>query len=345
MAMARDTEVDHRSYLLTLDLSHMVKSYEQAGLKTNPVLMAELTQRLIRRIRGIFPDLEVTVLELAKVKEGVHQLLEKSLHLHPEAIVITTNRFLCPKPNCDAEDTACCLEINRIVDESGGSIGLGPRPWHNSPDLQVRRIAELYGQRPIIILEDGSWSGKTVAQLVIDCQQANLDVAEVICGIMFDQGYSQIRKSGFHRDISFVSLQEDCLDWMPDHDFYPFVPACGRVVGHREDGKGFIPTQVNGFSLAYPYILPYGKPQEWANIPEAHAVPFSRECLADTITLFEDMEAINGQPLSAGTITKLYPRTSFPHRQGKSHRLSDPARRIVDILHEDYHDVKEVAPK
>lgn len=345
MATAHDTEVDHRHYLLTLDLPYMVRAYEQVGLKTNPTLINDLGLRLTDRVRQIFPHLEVIVLDLGEIKQGIHRLLEKSKRLHPGAVVITTNRFLCPKTSCDAWERACCLEINRIVDENGESIGLGPRPWHEPTTTQVRRIANFSVQRSTIILEDGSWSGKTVAQLIAECQEAGIEVADVICGIMFEKGYAHIRESGYHRDISWVNFQEQCLDWMPDHDFYPFMPSCGRVVGQHHHEHGFMPTQVNGFSLAYPYILPYGKPKEWASIPEESMVEFSIGCLADTIALFEDLEAINGQTITVDRIIRLYPRTSFPHRRDRPHRLNDSQRRIIDILHEDHNEMKEVVPQ
>lgn len=121
---------------------------------------------------------------------------------------------------------------------------------------------------------------------------------------------------------------------MPDHDFFPFVPNCGRVVGHNHNGQAMPTYLFNGLSLCKPYILPYGKPHEWASILEKKEVDFSIFCFKETISMFEEMEKLNNTKLTLEILLNTYPRASLPSKSAVEGFPSIKTR-IVDILHRD----------
>jgi len=317
----------HQTYLLTCDVPELLKSFEAIGLRTNAELALALDTRLHERLCRIFGD-NVVVLPMCDLRQSIQQLLS-SVHKNVNGIVVT-NRLLHP------HEATPCLEINRLVDESGETIGLGSRPWHDHPKEQIAKIAALYGQGPIVILEDGSWSGHTVAQLAMDFRAHGVEVSDIICGILFQKGHQCILESGYRGRIHFASYYPDdsCKDWMPDHDFFPFLPSSGKVLGKRSN-DGHQPVRENSSSVSFPYIRPYGDPVSWASIPEGDAKWFSEECLADTIGFFEDMESINGVRITLEMVSRLYPRASCPQRLPNPRPIPPPLTAVLEVLHAD----------
>jgi hypothetical protein len=101
---------------------------------------------------------------------------------------------------------------------------------------------------------------------------------------------------------------ENLLDWIPDHDLIPFIPNCGRVLGEPVS-HGFMPVRTSeGFSRAYPYILPFGKIEEWASLPIEGAEELSRLCLDTSIEIFSRI----GPKMTIGELLRANPRVSIP---------------------------------
>ena len=71
----------------------------------------------------------------------------------------------------------------------------------------------------------------------------------------------------------------------------------------------FMPVRsVEGFSYAYPYVLPFGKIEEWASLPIEGARDLSRLCLETSIELFGRI----GPKMTIGELLRLNPRVSMP---------------------------------
>ena len=101
---------------------------------------------------------------------------------------------------------------------------------------------------------------------------------------------------------------KNLIDWIPDHDLIPFSPNCGRVLG-EQISQSFMPIKTkDGFSCAYPYILPFGKIEEWASLPTEGARDLSRLCLDTSIEIFSRV----GPEMRIGELLGKNPRVSLP---------------------------------
>ena len=121
---------------------------------------------------------------------------------------------------------------------------------------------------------------------------------------------------------------ENLLDWIPDHDLIPFIPNCGRVLGEAT-GQSFMPVRsVEGLSYAYPYILPFGKIEEWASLPIEGARDLSRLCLDVSIEIFSHV----GAEMMIGELLSLNPRVSMPIELGAHDVVIPLYIKIVSFL-------------
>jgi hypothetical protein len=103
-------------------------------------------------------------------------------------------------------------------------------------------------------------------------------------------------------------------DWVPDHDFVPFIPGNGKVLGVPFGNNQFFPFYDHRrASYAVPYIKPFGPTHKWANIPEENVGQLSVRCLNVAIQLFKELENKNpDREIRIGDLLKTRQRTSVP---------------------------------
>jgi hypothetical protein len=70
--------------------------------------------------------------------------------------------------------------------------------------------------------------------------------------------------------------------------------------------------RADGFSRAYPYILPFGKIEEWASLPIEGARDLSVLCLDTSIEIFSRV----GPQMTIGELLGANPRVSMPIELG-----------------------------
>jgi len=112
------------------------------------------------------------------------------------------------------------------------------------------------------------------------CKERNITIDAIVLGILFPEAEKMLNDK-FDRELIVYKKATSKLDWMPSHDFFPFVPNSGRPVGHFL-GKTCFPIYLyNGASLSMPYIMPYGDPANWTNLQGGiiQLADFSRSCL------------------------------------------------------------------
>ena len=80
-------------------------------------------------------------------------------------------------------------------------------------------------------------------------------------------------------------------DQVCERDFYPGVPYSGR-------------EHFTYDNASFPYVLPFGKPQKWASIPEKEANQFSCICLDNTVALFEEIEKMNDMTICCQSVPR-----------------------------------------
>lgn len=167
------------------------------------------------------------------------------------------------------------IEINRAVNEALEDCGEVERFHCLSVDEQIRSLKNL-GLDEIALFDDVIFSGNGILKIVKLCDGFGIKVELVITGIGIGEGVKKIQDYGI--PVRYVYFYEQVIDEVCERDFYPGVPFSGRYVLN------------SGKECGAPYIFPFGKPCEWASIPESSAKDFSKFCLEQTISLWEEIE-------------------------------------------------------
>lgn len=205
------------------------------------------------------------------------------------------------------------LEVNRLYGVDGEFIGIGPRPGHPALDVQLSAIREAASGRPIVYVEDGTFTGATVREIIKGFARHKLQIESVILGFAFPESRALLEEIG---SVETVYDLEQPVDWVPDHDFLPFLPNCGRVVGVQVNGvpHPLYDHQHAAFSL--PYLLPFSPMAKWTGLTTASGLELSNLsllCLRQTRELFGIIEEINGgKQLTFGDLQGTKPRCAYP---------------------------------
>ncbi|MDP3989222.1 MAG: hypothetical protein Q8P93_03245 [bacterium] len=317
------------TYLLVLDLPEMMEAYERVGLQIPDVVFFKKRQeRLATKIQEAIPDCSVETIEANKLMNKIASLLHNLLLVTPEAAVISTVSAIASKTS------GRCLQINRLVDPNSKMLGLGARPGNGSLHNQFAEIRGCLEKRPVILVEDGCFTGETMKSMIEICSEMHIEIKHLVIGLLFPSAKENILKAFPKVKDVHCWRDEGFLDWMPDHDFYPFVPNAGKVVGFSYNGH-HVPVYLhNGLSLCMPYVLPYGKPVEWASIPKESACGLSLFCVREAISIFEEMEGLNKERITLERLIGTYPHVGLPVCDDEK-QFPHIETRILDILHDD----------
>ncbi len=174
------------------------------------------------------------------------------------------------------------FEISRLVNKDGEDRGLGRRAGTPSLAQQIRKL-RASGAREVVIVDDVVFEGVLLERIIELFSRINIYVPLVCAGIGIAKGINRI--NGAKREIRCVCAYDEVVDEVCERDFYPGVPLSGRLL-------------VGNDNIGVPYLLPFGKPKKWASIPSKHAKTFSKFCLHQTITLFDEIERRSGKYIS-----------------------------------------------
>ena len=226
------------------------------------------------------------------------------------------------------------MHLSRLIDFEGNIIGIGPRPYHDLPMQQFADFANEIADRDVILVEDGSFTGSTVLYTLELLKSKRARVRAIVLGIMFPGAEEKI-KAVFDGEIVYCKKPENPLDWMPSHDFFPFIPNAGRVIGHRL-GKIVMPVYLNydNAAIAVPYVKPYGN-TDWASLPgNYHSLSaFSSFCLHSAEEIFFKMEEKTGKKICVGDVVGSSPVTYIPVCCGGDQTgFSRAGDRVADII-------------
>jgi len=325
----QDKDVGHyKRYLVTTTLGKCLSSFKRIGLKIpEKAVIQEIERELIHLLNENFSGDPVTVevIDFEDMCDEVVAIASKVKKAHPDAIIVST------APLIAYEADGVCIHLNRIISFQGEIIGIGPRPGHPSVERQLRAVRN----KPVIIIEDGSFTGRSL-KFLLD-RFSNNNIITIVLGIIFPEAKRSLEKV-YDKDLFCCTSrsEESLLDWVPTHDFLPFVPNCGRIVGTHM-GKSCFPFYLyDHASICMPYILPYGKPKEWASLrgERDEVGAFSSACINLSRRIFSEMECANGKELLVRDIIHSNPATSVPVSIGQND-FSDGSERVIDILTED----------
>lgn len=335
--MTQTDQVNHRqTYVLTCDLPRKVASLKLIGLNKTldpqDKFFSDVRSELAGLLSEAFPEAEIRVIDM---EEQAFEVLSRARKLLPdvdnEAIISTCSEISAPVHSLT-------LEINRLVDTDGKIIGIGPRPGYPSVKQQIANMRSHVSDRPVIIVEDGAFSGATLCQTIALMQEAGINVEAVVLGFVFPGAREKLAQN-FGGKVIMVEEMTQLIDWMPDHDFFPFIPNCGRVLGMRVN-ENCPPQPIyshDGFSFTVPYLRPYAPMESWTSIPGKFIGKISDFCLRRTIELFKKLEEVNGdRRILVRDIRGAKPAISIPQCLGlKNGLVYHPQTPITKILRDD----------
>jgi len=303
----------HPTYLITSNLYSKMRSIRTTlGLQpkeSNKILCEEIKGQLKVFLEKAFPLNEIKLIDMDILGDKIFSnAIGQNYDLSNLVIVSTCPEFA-------QQHNGHKIEINRIYDSSGNNkLGIGPRPGYPILREQINRIAVNTAGNPVVIVEDGTFSGTTLFHIVKKMKEQSIKIKAIIVGIAFPEGINKIREI-YDGKIIEIEKVNDFIDWMPDHDFFPFMPNCGRVVGH-EWSKHFLPIYNHvGATYSVPYLLPFINKKEmgnWTSLPEKVCFELSEYCLKTMLHFFEELEDDFGECLRIKHIINAKPRVNIP---------------------------------
>lgn len=181
------------------------------------------------------------------------------------------------------------LDTTRSVDTNLNNLGLVSR---NTIDIdsQIKKLSEQYSGQNIALLDDVIFGGNTMLEIINKFQNQGVTVSRVIAGISIQEGIDLLNT----KQVEVVSLltYPKVVDEICERDFVPGTPESGRTI------------IINAKRYGAPYLLPFGKPESWASIPEKSEKDFSLFCLSQSENLWKKIERESASPVPTKALSK-----------------------------------------
>jgi len=227
----------------------------------------ELRQEMHDYLESIFGQGNVDMVSAAELIVGITEFVKK-----PSINIVSIDRVYFP--------TQPAIEINRTVDLSLKDNGLGPRFGFEPIQMQTEKIAKRCPLE-IVLVDDVIFSGNGISDIIDLLNTYNIQVQSVITGIAIGNGLEHLKQKKI--EVQCVKFYPEVIDEICERDFYPGLPMSGRLV-----------VGMNA-NIGASYLLPFGKPEEWASIPPEHTKKFSIFCLQQSIKLWQEVEKTSNQ--------------------------------------------------
>ncbi|XOU93932.1 MAG: phosphoribosyltransferase [Candidatus Kerfeldbacteria bacterium] len=276
-----------RRYVITEDLEYLMKRWTRGVDYKIPDhnFFVSIQQRLIKYLNSMFTELVLISYE------DLSSQLKQKIQQNNDAIIISIDQVYC--------EVDSYLEINRIADiNTLKKIGLSNRPGCISIDDQLNNLPK---DKPIIIIDDGCFSGDTLYQIISLMKEKGLNVQKSIIGIMIDWCNNQFIRKNSTFEIESVYEFNNVIDWLCERDFFIGVPLSGKTVGYME-GNSIIPYYPD---ISLPYCLPFGNPSKSASIPTNYMVEYSKFIIGLSCELWEEIERLSGKVITCNDIPRL----------------------------------------
>lgn len=300
----------HGTYVVTYDVASRMQTFRASGLsvpRRNDPLFKRFHQRLYTMMEHALPGVAIEAIDMSRLRTEIWKQVEvRVIDLQMQVVLSTCEEITDSHPKSEG----LLLNINRLFDTRGKMIGHGPRPGFEPLDKQFDELVRKIAGRSVVLIEDGAFTGGTLRFVLKELDRRGVKVTTIVIGFC-KNGSREAVKEVFDGELVIVHPISDLLDWIPDHDFIPFMPNCGRVLGEKT-AEGHMPVCKDGMSLAFPYILPFGRTQEWASIPPQSDRELARLCLDTSIALFDRVEKLSKRTITIEGLLRSNPKVSIP---------------------------------
>lgn len=328
---------ENASFALTLDLGERLEEFRRVGIEApgpHDQYVSDLQSELKGALTEAMPGVNIVPIHVTDLADEIIGKVSAIPAVRDGGATVVST---CPEiayPTNGLE-----IDINRLISFDGEDLGIGPRPGKDFVDDQIRKIRPATYRDGVVIVEDGVFSGSTVRYVEEKLSQFKIPIKGIAVGLNCSDSFGkEMEQKGY--DFFTTIHSEPFGDWVPDHDFFPFIPGAGRVIGVQVSEKmGAAPfyEHRNAASFAVPYVKPFGPMGEWASIPEPNINKIATACIRLTQDLFRDIEKRNSakDPRIGDFLetkrTRL--RTSIPAEIGRP-SYPDLSARVSKYLHE-----------
>lgn len=172
----------------------------------------------------------------------------------------------------------------------------------NSVISQIKIISESLlnnGIRDIILADDVVFSGSVLRTVTNLFNQYNVRVVGICSAISTCSSYQLFNETLPLGIKCGYLMSEQVIDQICERDFYFGIAGSGiSIVGN--DNKIY----------KAPYFIPYGNPVARASIPEKNKITFSKNCLARSIILWEEIERLSKRKILIKDLPEIITNTN-----------------------------------
>ena len=274
-------------------------------------VVAECRRRLRRSLTALYPGkllltfdallLDQVITDLVRSANGVAGLAAGERSLGPYMCVpygnILSGEIV---PNTVTKS----LHLDKALEEDSLNYRIRPMPGYSDLEIQVRTLAAFH--RPVILTDDLLHNGHRLRRLREVFTQEDLDIHEVIVGILSGTGRDLMAQQGCRVDA--VYHIPNLLHWFNESLLYPFIG--GDSVDGAPLGEG--PLQTANL------ILPYYYPTHLRGVGEEKIAALSLCALENAREILSAMEsrhqACFGTPLSIRRLAEAFLVPRAPYR-------------------------------
>ncbi|MCE9585695.1 phosphoribosyltransferase [Candidatus Uhrbacteria bacterium] len=290
-------------YVVTHDVAQRLQSFRSATLdvpRQNDPMFDDFHAGLQEKMQQALVGVSVHTVH---IDDLARTIWEKVKHRVGDRLVVSTCSEIISVLNRGSRT----LNINRLFDSRGELVGHGPRPGCESLARQLDDLASAAGNRSVFLIEEGAYSGGTIRFVLRQLHERGVEVSTLVMGFCTPKTRDYI-KEVFDGEIIVINEIGELVDWITDHDLIPFTPGCGRVMEEKTP---------EGCVCAFPYILPFGRMEEWTSLPEDIARGISRFCLEASIRFFDGFSKSDGSALTIRDLVDSYPAVPIPVGNGE----------------------------
>lgn len=304
-----DTEYG-QTYLLTFGIGQKLEILQRAGIRTpaaNDGIITDFQHGLQEHVTKALPHTHVHAIPIPELEKQILETVRK------HCTQTDNTEVVCISAEIGLNCVSCILDVNRIVNEKGEALGIGPRAMAAPIETQIEHIALKCKNGKVVLVEDGTFTGSTIAFLLHLLQKHSVSVNAIVAGIGFPDALASLRQNNAIFEV--VEKIRNPLDWLPDHDFLPFMPGAGKLLGKYVNGIPHPSYDQEGDSYCIPYILPFAASplmEKWTSIPETHTGPLSLFCLQKAEQLFSAIDRLNNSTIRMEHVRDIWPRVSIP---------------------------------
>jgi len=274
---------ENKPYVVSADSRGLLKQWAKKNRLTLPD--DDYFQGMLRDLENALGQYfaKVDIVPEDFLRQGLNGLIKNS----PVPVVSLDRAYINPRQN----NLIGFLDATRTVDSNLNSTGLGSRALEISLERQIGQLASSQSGKAIALADDVIFEGKTMLQLAQKLRSKGIIVDTIYSGITIKEGKELLEQNGVRVDS--LLEYDQVIDEICERDFVVGSPYSGRSV---VNGQGIIEGA--------PYLYPFGKPVEWASIPQEDAINFSLFALYQSLQLWTKTEQLSGQSIPTQQVAK-----------------------------------------